>query len=611
MPNFNFGVYLQAKQAQSEAKQLSKDIFNVTKNLQDMAKRGHDTSLEMDLAFRRMSKRAQELNEKIAALKDQQSKLTANTSLGTAAMEAANFAATKLAYGLVSVGAAAAGAIYKLMQFGDTSLKAFASREGQVNAYKQLFKGDLGEAENSYGKGLKIGQLTDLTSSQVLKAQQAIYTAGYHGLDAEKLLAGGLDVATAAPNEERESRLKMYTDALRRIKGREHMSIGDLNRSLGAIGIDSGLIKEYIAKYGFGFKSKNKADIAEYVDKQLTDKQVNPELATKAIKYAISQQFNQGGKLGGFATSRIGSIESLQSNREEAFENIQKSYNSEMLPSVKAYKSALTSATNALDVNTKQGSNFRTVLADLANTSIMLKTAWEEFSTGFFQSFGQGYTDALKEMGINATTLKDGVSEVARAARELGKSFTWLGSIAAKISHSFEEDIVPALEFTKAIYTGNFKEAYAIHKQQQSRYLGKKVKEVDNGFKSTADESMEAMERFGTNEGATKGGGRKDLDGNIVDGRGELIRPIEPPRMFKGKKGKGSGAGRGESDGEGSISNAGSAGSVTGGGVKIGTVHVEMHLHGATWDENKQLIETEGPAVLKQLLEKALTEMGA
>lgn len=608
MPNFNFSVNLKAKEAQSEAQKLSKDILNVTKNLEAMAKRGHDTSLEMDLAFRRMSKRAEELNNKIKDLKEQQNHLRNSTTLGAAALDAANFAASKFAYVVGSVAGAVALATRELLKFGDVSLKAFAEREGQVNAYKQLFKQDLGEAETAYGKGLKIGQLTDLTSSQVLKAQGAIYTAGYHGKEAEKLLAGGLDVATAAPEEERSSRLKMYTDALRRIKGRESLSIGDLNRSFGAIGIDSGLIKKYIAQ-SYGFQGTHPKDISDFVDKKLSGKDVRPDVAMGALKYAISTQFNQGGKLGGFATSRIGSIASLQSNREEAFENIQKSYNADMLPSVKAYKDALRGSTAALDFNTKTGNNFRTVLADLANTSIGLKAAWENFTTGFFESFSKGYTDALNEMGVSSQTLKDNFGNAAAIAKELGSSFKWLGTLIAKASHSIEEDMIPALQFTKAIWSGNFKEAYAIHKEIQTRELGKKVKEVNPSLSpaKSREEAERELERFGTNEGIAKGGGRVDLDGNIIDGFGNIIKRKEPDRVSVGKK-----KGRGEGGTGGSAGGAGDSGGtvVHGGGMKIGTMHLEMHLHGNSWDEVKHIIASEATGEVKQLFEKLATEMG-
>lgn len=609
MPNFNFSVNLKAKEAQSEAQKLSKDILNVTKNLEAMAKRGHDTSLEMDLAFRRMSKRAEELNSKIKDLKDQQNQLKNSTTLGAAALDAANFAASKFAYVVGSVAGAVALATREIMKFGSESLKAFSEREGAVRAYRQLFKGDLGEAEIQYGRTQDIGMKTDFTSQQVQKAQQAIFNAGYHGTEADKMLAGGMDVATAAPESEREMRLKMYTDALRRIKGRQSLSIGDLNRSFGAIGIDSSNIKAYIAEHGYGFKGKNKKDISDFVDKKLTGKDISPDLASHALRYAISKQFDNGGKLGDFATKSLGSIQSLQSNRDEAFERVQKSYNGEMLPSVKLYKEALRASTTAMDLNTVQGNNFRTVLADLSNTGIGLKTVWENFTTGFFESFSKGYTDSLNEMGISSTSLKEGFSTAANVAKELGSSFKWLGSLVAQISHSFENTLIPALQFTKAIYTGNFKEAYAIHKNIQNSKMAKEVKDVNQSVDpaKSRDSAMMSMERMGTDEGPMSGGGRVDLDGNVVDGYGNIVKKKEPPRISVGKK-----KGRGEGGTGGSAGGSGDGGStvVHGGGMKIGTMHLEMHLHGNSWDEVKHIIASEATGEVKQLFEKLATEMG-
>lgn len=559
----------------------------------------------------------------------------ANSSVATftVSMNKANVASGNFKSGLVSI----ASAIYavksafsvlswgidqtigRMARFGTEALKNFSARESQLRAYTQILNGDKGEAETQYGRAQDIGTKTDFTSEQVIKAQSSLFMSGYRGKEADKLLAGGLDVATAAPEGERESRLKMYTDALRRIQGRQHLSIGDLNRSFGAIGINSGLIKEYIAK-SYGYAGKNPKDISEFVDKKLKDKDVDVSTATGALKYAISKQFNNGGALGGFATNSLGSIQSLQSNRDEMFDKLQRSYSGDLLPAVRQYKDALRASTNNLDVNTKTGDKFRTVMADLANTGIGLKVAWENFSTGFLESFSNTYTQALKDMGINSGGLGQSLREAASAAKKVGEWFGNIGTAAAHIIHSLDDFGLFFTYFTRAMgqyFSGDFKGGQETERSYRTIVAGRKIKEVQplstaelETFKTTGrlpvsgeksrEASLNEMDKFGGEQGAGKGGGAYDASDKE---RGALPK-VQPARIASGP------GGHGERSGGHHGGGGGDGGSFTGGGIKIGTMHLEMHLHGKDWEEVKHIIASEATGEVKQLFERLATEMG-
>ena len=623
MPSFTFSATLK-NQVSSEAKNIQRDTIAATIALGNLGSAGVKASRMLENSFKNTASQAQTLGAKIHYSAKEIDGMNRSSNSLNATLHNMNNWLSVLRTGYNLLSGAIDQTIGRLVRFGNSSLEAFSSRESQVTAYTQLLRGDRGEAENTYGKALKMGQLTNLTSAQTLDMQSQLMIGGLRGKELEKMTAGGLDLATAAPDEERTTRMHGYTRAIRQILTKGYLSNEELTKQLGDAGLNVGMVKEAIGA-GRGIKG-NRADVSQAVDKLIRDKQIgavgeNSE-AMRAIRIGLSNQFNQGGKLGTFATSQAGSIKALESNRLEAFENIQKSYNAEMLPSVRAYKDALTKSTANLDVNTKTGNNFRTVLADLANTGIGMKTAWESFTTGFFESFSTSYTNALKEMGINSGDLGTKMSEIGSAAKSLGEWFGKLGSMTASLIHAFDDvglffkyfmdsmgkylkgDIKGGLE-AEATYrvikaARGTKEVQSLSANEMEEF--KRTGKMPPSGEVSRANSINDYTNFGTTDGVTKGGGTFDASDRE---RGNIPK-VEPARRAA-KQGRG----RGSGDGDGASHGGTSSGSTTisGGGIKIGTMHLEMHLHGSSWDEVKHIIEQEGPSQVKQLFERIATEM--
>jgi len=609
MPEFNFTVALR-NQASTEARKLSSDIKTLTKELSGIGDKGSKEALKLELALRKAETAAVNTTNKLYKLNSELSKMGQNNS---SVFEGMAGTATKFGFVIGSIAGAVALATRELIKFGNVSLKAFGERESQITAYRSLFKGDLGQAELQYGRAQAIGEKTNLTSAEVLKAQQALFTGGIHGAEADKMLAGGLDLATAAPDNERKQRLDSYTRAIRQIVGKGKLQSEELTGQLGEAGLNTSFVKEAIAQ-GRGFKGKNQKDISDFAEKLLRNGDVGSDEGLRAIRLALSKQFNNGGKLGGFATEQAGTIASLQSNRDEAFDKIQKSYNAEMLPSVKVYKDALKSSTKALDVNTVQGNNFRTVLADLANTSIGLKAAWESFTTGFFEGFSKSYTSTLEKMGVTSEGLSNGLTTLTTQMVTLGN---WIGDNlgpgVARLTHMLDS-LGNEFHIIGLYLSGDVKKGWEARKfantvsAANERLIERKFGDKsDADPKKSRDQAKAEMERFGTNEGVGKGGGAVSLDGEVRDGFGNIIKRAAPARIAVGKK-----RGSGDSGTGGSAGGAGESGGavIHGGGIKIGTMHLEMHLHGNSWDEVKHIIASEATGEVKQLFEKLATEMG-
>ena len=273
-----------------------------------------------------------------------------------------------------AIGAAAAYAFHKLNDFSNESLRAYSSREAQVKSYEQLFK-SREEARFEYGRALSIAQQTPMTAEDVLKTQRQLAVAGLRGEHAHELLSGILDLGTAAPDEERSQVLKRSAYAIKEIQTMGKLRSRQLNMQLGTAGLNVGLVHDVIAE-GRGFVADKNSKLSEhdqradFVEKLLRKGQVRSDEGLQAIKIALSRQFDDGGKLGSFAKNQSGTIATLQSNRDEALENLRKSFDADLLPAVRRYKQALKESADAMSTNTESGKNLRTVLADISNTGI-------------------------------------------------------------------------------------------------------------------------------------------------------------------------------------------------------------------------------------------------
>jgi len=514
---------------------------------------------------------------------------------------------------IAAIGTAAVFSFHQLDKFADKSLERYGSRESQIRSYEQLFK-DKGEARYEYGRGLQIGQETNLTSAQVLAAQRQLATAGLRGAPAHDLLSGILDLSTAAPDEERQSVLKRSAYAIKEIQTMGKLRSRQLNFQLGTAGLDVGLVHQAIAE-GRGFQADKNSKLSvrdqqsEFVEKLLKHGNIRSDEGLKAIATALSRQFNDGGKLGGFAKNQAGTIANLQSNRAEALENLQKSFDADILPAVKRYKDALKESAALMSTNTKEGQNLRTVLADISNTGIGLKTIFENFTSGFVESFGESYVNALKDMGVTTIGMENSLTNASAAAKDFGNAIGKVGGVVAWVVHQFDKlskvgnVATHALKADAAFLRGDFK-GYA--KEVSAAVLAARTPSTDN--QETAAQARARVQKelddFAYAQAGNKGGG-------VTPGGRAPVKGIAvaPTAIGGGHPGSGGDAGGGHGGGSGS--GGGSGGGVyRSGGMKIGTLHVEVHLGHGDWGAQKETIRQEMPGVLKESLEKAITEMG-
>lgn len=523
---------------------------------------------------------------------------------------------------LVAIGVAAYEAFKALNDFSNEALKNYASRESQVKSYEKLF-GDRDVARFEYGRAQQISTRTNLTSDQTLSAQRALTIGKIKGPLAHDLLAGITDLGTLASDEDRGSVIKRSAYAMREIQTMGKLRSRQLNMQLGSAGLDVSEVHRVIAEnHGFHANKKSKLSthdqMSDFADALIRKGAIRSEEGLKAIAIALSRQLNDGGKLGGFASNQAGTITSLQTNKDKALKVLQTSFDSDILPSVRAYKEALKDSFKAMDANTNSGKNLRVVLADISNTGIGLKAIFEEFSASFITGFGESYNRALKDMGITTIGVENGLLNTTEAAKKLATAISGIGYAVGWVIHQFDDmgrygDVIRHMYagdkgFIKMATGGSLKEKYAGAKEYFGAMgdIGLDIKRAKTSDLETpaqvADRLRKEMDTFslataGSKDGGTNKGGKghravSAVSASVEDAEG------------------GSSAGGGAAHGGGGGEAGGGGGSFRSGGLKIGVLHLELHV-GGHWDDHaKQAIRDESPVVLKEMLEKAIVEMG-
>lgn len=340
------------------------------------------------------------------------------------ALSAVKSAAGLLASAFAVVGGAIVGAGKALDDFGDKAIKSFGERSSAIRAYTTLL-GSASMAETEFAKAQQLAARTDLTAEATQKAQQQLLVAGLRGPTKDALLLGGLDLASITPGDKNEA-LKSFARATGQVAQKGKLQSEELLQLAEGSSLGSGFVKAELQKI-LGVKD-NAA-----VDKKLQKGEVNSDQGLLAIQRAILAQLGTQ-QLGQYATGSSGSLTGLISNRDESFENLLKSFDSEVIPAVTRYKEALTRQGEALDTTREQGQNAVIVLQDFSNTSIALKAAWTDFTTGFIESFTSSYTEAMAALGVNQT----GLDNMGAAAMRLGEILGNVGTGVAVVVRAFD-----------------------------------------------------------------------------------------------------------------------------------------------------------------------------
>lgn len=312
-----------------------------------------------------------------------------------------------------------------LDNFGDRAIRAAGERQGALRAYTTLL-GDAAEAQKEFAYAQGLAAKTDLTFADTVKAQKKLMVAGFRGEDLKGALLATTDVASMAAPEDRQLTMERLGKAFADVQSKGKLQ-GEELKQFSEAGLGRGLIVGEVAK-AIGAKDNAEAE------KRISKGEVTAEVGVEAIKRAILAQFGTQ-KLGQYAIGASGSLTGLISNRDEAIDNLLRGYDAEALPAMKRYKKSLTEQVAALDVNTAAGRNASLTLQHFTDTSLSLKNAWTEFTTGFIESFSSSYMEAVKGFGLG----EEGMSKTGEAAKHLGELVGSVGTAAAHLNNALRQ----------------------------------------------------------------------------------------------------------------------------------------------------------------------------
>jgi hypothetical protein len=206
------------------------------------------------------------------------------------------------------------------------------------------------------------------------------------------------------------------------IKAKGKLQGEELTQQLAEAGLNTTLVKDEIRKALFAQTGK-----IQDVDQLMGKGKVSADVALPAIQRAILRQLGIK-RAGEFATSSAGSVTSLISNKDEAFQNIMKSFDADKaLPAMDRYKKALVDETSQFDVNTKRGKDLALVLQDVANATTNAKAGLSELTSSFLESFSDSYVTRLRRDGRDFNT-----ELTTGALHNLGEAIGRLGTVAAQ-----------------------------------------------------------------------------------------------------------------------------------------------------------------------------------
>lgn len=417
-----------------------------------------------------------------------------------------------------------------LTEFDDKATKAFGERTSSIRTYTTIL-GDAKQAQIEYTKANELASKTDFSSAGAVAAQQKLITAGFRGGDLDRALLSVADVTAAAAPNERTSVSEQISKAFSDVIGAGKLQGEELNQFRDA-GISKGAILEAL---GANAQSR------------ISSGQVSAEEGVAAVQKAILAQFNTK-KLGEFATQGNTSLSTLLSNKDEALENLLKSFDGETTPAVIRYKDALAEQTVALSTSSETGRGMVMMLSDFAGVTANVKSIWTDFSTSFLETFVDSYNESRQgEQAFVAMT--DGV-------KTLGKTLGQVGSVVGTLADGFES-LMDALEPVGA-YLSQFIGAFS----EMIGHFGTALSELNQGNLSNAlDENKKAFSSFAgafdpiefDEDGINGRGARRAEARNRARAAGDAVDEAAGPIADRAVTTKWGKSGSGKSGGKGKL----------------------------------------------------------
>lgn len=335
------------------------------------------------------------------------------SAIGTAAIVAAGGVAL-LGYGIKK--------IYDgIDDITDKAIEAFSERQSSLRAYTTIL-GSATQAEKEYYKSASLAQKTELTNQQTLGIQNRLITAGFRGEKLDRALLNVADVVTLRPQHLRESSVNQLSELYSKVQGLGYIQEGLLNRTASRF-VSGKVLREEIGKQ-LGIKTED-------VQAALKNRKVTSEAFFNAFQSATLRQAGTK-KVGEYATGASGNLATLISNQQEALQNLFRSIDPQRLAGVSLYKRSIEDLTEAMSFSTESGKNLRYVLEDVSNVGTSLKGVFNEFSTGFLESFSSSFRKTMNAIGLTSDDSKKSMMKFAEQMKSFGKTLgDFLGPILA------------------------------------------------------------------------------------------------------------------------------------------------------------------------------------
>ena len=481
---------------------------------------------------------------------------------------------------------------YELIdKFGDKAISAFNERQSSLRAYTALL-GDSTKATQEFGKAQQLALLTPFLSSQIESAQKQFFVAGLRNDDANKATgrSGQADRALLALSDysslaaDKNQSLEKGSQVLSKIKAEGYLDRKHMMELPVDLGVSASILKEEIGKI-IGVKDPHG------VDKAIAGRQVSYDTFQAALEQTDLRQFGQK-RLGSMASGGAQSLEVALVNQGEQVKNLLKTFDAEKeLPGVQRYKQALADQASAFNVSTDAGKETVLTLQSFADTSMNLKATWEDFTTGFVESFSKSYNATMETLGLN----EDKWKEAGVSATSLGETIGNVGKFAAYGVHALE-DLGKALDWLVDQVSGTvryFKGLWHLSAAEMTVAYGKRWNEKTGELEDDGTEAMEkenkrqakeykeiqsALADWGSGSGT---GGGPPAPGNPLAAGVQIKKAVQATAHARAGGGRGAGGGEGGGGGSG-----GGGGGDSHDHITTNHIHVEIIAqHGQSAEE--------------------------
>jgi len=236
--------------------------------------------------------------------------------------------ANKIASGLLdsiaSIPSAITGALGKLTDlafgFGKVVVEAVSMREQSIIGFEALYKG-AENAEELFNQTLRIAKLTKFETKEVVESFNALASAGFKAKDLTAVYSAIADVSSART----EKVGKVFQANLERVNLQGYATLANI----GAL-IRTGTGQEGYLQLGkvLGLVDKGETTVTPELIAKIRkaamnkDKKISSDVAITAVLDAVSQKYDKGGPLGGFAIQAgTGSLQGLLSNLKDSLQD--------------------------------------------------------------------------------------------------------------------------------------------------------------------------------------------------------------------------------------------------------------------------------------------------